>query len=165
MRPIDLLFLCAGNSERSVIAEALLGHRGVGRFRAFSAGSRPTGRVNPLTLELLRRRGLPDRAFRSKSWDEFAGPAAPVMDAIVTVCDSAAGEVCPIWPGRPVTAHWGFPDPAAATGNGREKRMAFNQVFDSIALHVEALVALPGAALAPDRLPAELRAIGDKFRQ
>ena len=125
------------------MAEAALGHWGAGRFRAYSAGSHPTGRIHPLTLDLLARRGLPTQGYRSKSWDEFAAPGAPELDAIVTVCDSAAGEVCPIWPGRPASAHWGFPDPAAVTGSDDECRRAFDRVFAMIEPPVRALAALP----------------------
>ncbi len=152
-KPCAVLFLCTGNSARSVMAEAVLRHWGADRFRAYSAGSHPTGRVNPLTLDLLTRRGLPTQGYRSKSWDEFAAPGAPDLDAIVTVCDSAAGETCSVWPGRPVAAHWGFPDPAAATGDEAARRRAFDRVFEMIEPRVRALVALPvetldGAAFA-----------------
>ena len=128
-RPRNVLFLCTGNSARSVIAEGLLRHLGGDRFRAFSAGSFPTGRVNPGAYPVLRSLGLDPAEFRSKSWDEFAAPGAAPIDFIFTVCDNAAGEVCPIWPGRPVTAHWGVEDPAAFEGTPADQRKAFSSVF------------------------------------
>lgn len=142
-RPFKVLFLCTGNSARSVMAEAALNMLGQGRFEAYSAGSRPTGRVNPFTLELLERQGYATDQLRSKSWDEFAGPQAPMMDAIITVCDNAAGEVCPVWPGHPTTAHWGFEDPAARQGTDDEKRQTFEAVYRQIYSTVQDLVALP----------------------
>lgn len=154
-RTYNVLFLCTGNSARSILAEAYLAHEGAGRFRAFSAGSFPTGRVNPLALELLERRGIPTGDFRSKSWNEFAAPGAPVMDLILTVCDSAAGEVCPVWPGEPITAHWGVPDPAAVTGDDSAKRAAFLQAYTVLARRIDILRGLRLEAL--DRLAAERR--------
>ena len=142
-RPFKVLFLCTGNSARSVMAEAALNRLGQGRFEACSAGSKPTGRVNPLTLELLGRHGYRTDQLRSKSWDEFAGPQAPTMDAIITVCDNAAGEVCPVWPGHPTAAHWGFEDPAAFRGTDDEKRQKFESVYRQIHSTVQELVALP----------------------
>jgi arsenate reductase len=127
--PYNVLFLCTGNSARSILAEALMNHLGEGHFRAFSAGSHPKGEVHPLALETLRANHLPAEGFRSKSWDEFAAPGAPSMDFIFTVCDNAAGEVCPFWPGHPVTAHWGLDDPAAAGGTNQEKLRAFERTF------------------------------------
>jgi arsenate reductase len=124
-RIYNALFLCTGNSARSIMAEKLLQHRGGGRFRAFSAGSFPTGKVNPLAIATLQRFNLDTGGLRSKSWDEFAAPGAPAMDFIFTVCDQAAGEVCPVWPGHPVTAHWGVPDPAAVQGTEAERMTAF----------------------------------------
>ena len=124
----NVLFLCTGNSARSVIAETLLNHWGKGLFRAYSAGSYPAGRVHPLTLDLLARLNFPVAGLRSKSWDEFAAPAAPVLDFVFTVCDQAAGEVCPIWPGQPITAHWGFPDPVSFSGTEAEKRAFFAEI-------------------------------------
>ena len=121
----NVLFLCTGNSARSILAEGILNKRGAGRFRGYSAGSFPKGAVHPLALQLLKEQGLPAEGLRSKSWDEFAAPGAPRMDYIFTVCDQAAGEVCPIWPGHPITAHWGLPDPAAAEGNAAERALAF----------------------------------------
>jgi arsenate reductase (thioredoxin) len=122
---LNVLFLCTGNSARSILAESLLNHWGHGKFRAFSAGSFPKGQVHPLALELLASANLHKDGLRSKSWDEFAVPGAPALDFIFTVCDNAAGEVCPIWPGKPMTAHWGIPDPAAVEGTDIEKRFAF----------------------------------------
>ncbi len=125
----NVLFLCTGNSARSILAEALMTHLSKGVFRGYSAGSFPKGEVHPLSLDLLRQMNLPTEGLRSKSWDEFAAPGAPVMDYVFTVCDQAAGEVCPIWPGHPITAHWGLPDPAAATGSPAERMLAFREAF------------------------------------
>jgi arsenate reductase len=124
-RTFNVLFLCTGNSARSILAEVLLNSIGGGRFRGFSAGSFPKGQVHPMTLQLLRSLQLPTEGLRSKSWDEFAGPGAPVMDFVFTVCDQAAGEVCPVWPGHPVTAHWGVPDPVAMIGSEVQRMNAF----------------------------------------
>ncbi|RIK92014.1 MAG: ArsR family transcriptional regulator [Proteobacteria bacterium] len=156
----NVLFLCTGNSARSVMAEAILNHDGAGRFRAFSAGSQPKGAVHPVTIETLARMGHDVSALRSKSWDEFAGPEAPVMDFIFTVCDNAAGEACPIWPGQPVTAHWGFEDPAAFQGSDAEIRLKFAEIYGQIERRIRIFVNLPLAAL--DRLAVErkLRALG-----
>jgi arsenate reductase (thioredoxin) len=132
-----VLFLCTGNSARSILAEAYLNHAGRGRYRAYSAGSRPNGRVNPFALELLEKAGLPAGSARSKSWDEFARPGAPKIDLVVTVCDAAAAEVCPIWPGRPAKAHWGVPDPAAVQGSGEEKRRAFREAFAALSRRID----------------------------
>jgi arsenate reductase (thioredoxin) len=139
----NVLFLCTGNSARSILAEALLAHWGKGRFKGYSAGSFPRGEVHPLTLELLERLRLPTTGLRSKSWDEFAEPGAPVMDFVFTVCDQAAGEICPIWPGHPVTAHWGVPDPAVAAGNEGERRRAFRDALHTLENRIKLLVALP----------------------
>ena len=133
----NVLFLCTGNSARSILAEAYLNHAGQGRFRAYSAGSHPNGKVNPFALELLREKGIPTQGLRSKSWDEFAVPGAPTLDFVFTVCDNAAGEVCPIWPGRPSKAHWGVPDPAAVRGGEREKREAFLDAFTTLSRRVD----------------------------
>lgn len=138
----NVLFLCTGNSARSILAEAVLNHLGRGRFTGYSAGSFPKGQVHPLALDLLRRRGLATTNLRSKSWSEFAGPGAPRMDYIFTVCDAAAGEVCPIWPGHPVTAHWGLPDPAAATGSREVCLDAFKEAYAIIEARVCALLKL-----------------------
>ena len=156
----NVLFLCTGNSARSVMAEVLLNHWGGARFHAFSAGSHPTGRVNPITLELLDRLKLPTRGLRSKSWDEFAAPGAPVMDFVFTVCDQAAGEVCPIWPGQPITAHWGFPDPAAFVGPEAEKRAFFAEVLRQIESRIKVFAALPLEKLDRLAIQRKVREIG-----
>ena len=140
-RAYNVLFLCTGNSARSVLAEAYLNSRAKGRFRAFSAGSRPAGRVNPLALELLEKKRIDTSGLRSKSWDEFAAPGAPQMDFIFTVCDNAAAEACPFWPGRPATAHWGVDDPAAVTGSEAEKRKAFLKAFEELSAHIDRFLA------------------------
>lgn len=142
-RIFNVLFLCTGNSARSIIAEGLLNFEGKGRFRAYSAGSFPTGKVNPLALEALERAGIPVGSYRSKSWDEFATPDAPVMDFVFTVCDDAAGEVCPVWPGHPVTAHWGVADPAKVSGSDTEKRRQFAETLRILANRIRVFVALP----------------------
>ena len=157
----NALFLCTGNSARSIMAEALLNHLGQGKFRAFSAGSHPTGRVNPLAVETLKLAHIPAPAdLRSKSWDEFARAGAPAMDFVITVCDQAAGEVCPVWPGHPVTAHWGFPDPAAAQGTEVERRAFFYEVFRQMRRRVELFTSLPVASLDRLALKQRLDAIG-----
>ena len=149
-RVYNVLFLCTGNSARSILAEGLLNFEGKGRFRAFSAGSFPKGTVNPLALTTLAQAGLPAEGYRSKSWDEFAGAGAPVMDFVFTVCDDAAGEVCPVWPGHPVTAHWGMPDPAAVEGSEAEKAQAFRETLRMLTNRIRVFTALPIAKL--DRL-------------
>jgi arsenate reductase len=159
-RVFNVLFLCTGNSARSILAEALLNHLGRGRFRAYSAGSFPTGRVNPLALELLAQMKIPAQRARSKSWDEFAAPGAVKFDFIITVCDNAAGEVCPVWPGEPVTAHWGVDDPAAATGTDTEKMLAFRRAFRALEHRIRCLVNLPLASLDWLRIRQELDRIG-----
>jgi arsenate reductase len=156
----NVLFLCTGNSARSVLAESVLNQLGKGRFRAYSAGSMPAGKVNPFTLELLKARELPVDGLRSKSWEEFARPGAPQMDYIITVCDNAAGEVCPVWPGHPATAHWGFEDPAAFTGPDAEKRRVFERIFEEIGVRVRQFLALPFDKVNRPALLAELRALG-----
>ena len=158
----NVLFLCTGNSARSVMAEVLLNHWGKGRFRAFSAGSHPTGRVHPFTLDLLNGLKLPAAGLRSKSWDEFASPHAPVMDFVFTVCDQAAGEVCPIWPGQPITAHWGFPDPAAFVGPDVEKRALFADVFRQIENRIKLFAALPLERLDRLAIQREVRSMGER---
>ena len=150
-RVFNVLFLCTGNSARSVLAEAYLNHRGRGHFRAYSAGSLPKGVVNPLALELLREIGLPTAQLRSKSWEEFAAAGAPDMDCVITVCDNAAGEVCPVWPGRPTTAHWGIPDPAAVAGTHAEQMLAFRQALRQLEARITLLsaVGVTGRSSAP----------------
>ena len=151
-----VLFLCTGNSARSVMAETRLSQWGKGSFRAFSAGSHPTGRINPFTLDLLQLLKLPTAALRSKSWDEFAMPGAPVMDFVFTVCDQAAGEVCPVWPGNPITAHWGVPDPAAVEGSEEHRRQAFRDACRQLEARIKLFTALPIDKL--DRLALKRRA-------
>jgi arsenate reductase len=154
-RVFNVLFLCTGNSARSVMAEVLLNALGQSRFKAYSAGSHPAGRVNPYTLELLAANGHAVEGLRSKSWDEFATPGAPRMDFVITVCDSAAGETCPVWPGQPVTAHWGFQDPAAFEGADDEKRRLFHLVYQQITSRLRIFLNLPMSRL--DRLSLQRR--------
>ena len=149
-RVYNVLFLCTGNSARSILAEALLNAEGEGRFRAFSAGSFPKGAVNPFALSTLEHANLSSQGFRSKSWDEFAAPGAPAMDFVFTVCDDAAGEVCPVWPGHPVTAHWGMPDPAAIEGSHDHKAKAFRDTLRMLSNRIRLFIALPFEKL--DRL-------------
>jgi protein-tyrosine-phosphatase len=159
-RPFNVLFLCTGNSARSVLAESILNGRGKGQFVAYSAGSRPTGSVNPFAVELLKRMNLPTDGLRSKSWDEFAQPGAPPIDFIFTVCDNAAGESCPYWPGHPMTAHWGVPDPAAQQGTDAEKTEAFRNAFRILERRIMTFISLPIATLEGKRLQDKLDAIG-----
>jgi arsenate reductase len=159
-RTHNVLFLCTGNSARSIMAEAILNQIGAGRFRAFSAGSHPTGRVHPLALDLLRENGMAFDTARSKSWDEFARPGAPVMDFVITVCDNAAGEVCPVWPGQPMTAHWGVFDPAAAAGTLETQRQAFRDACHTLIRRIQRLAGLPLGTLDRLSLQNELREIG-----
>lgn len=156
----NVLFLCTGNSARSILAESILRQVGGERFQAFSAGSRPTGKVNPHALEFLRASHLPTDGLTSKSWDDFAKPGAPQLDFVFTVCDSAAGEVCPVWPGQPMTAHWGLPDPAAAEGSDAAKRAAFATTGRVLANRIRAFTSLPLATLDRLSLQARLRDIG-----
>jgi arsenate reductase len=142
-RTYNVLFLCTGNSARSILAEVLLEHWGEGRFKGYSAGSFPKGAVHPLALELLDKLNLPTGGLRSKSWNEFARPGAPVMDFVFTVCDQAAGEICPVWPGNPVTAHWGVPDPAAVQGTEVEQRRAFRHAHHALESRIKLFAALP----------------------
>lgn len=160
-RPLNVLFLCTHNSARSILAEALLNHLGRGRFRAFSAGSSPreNQRPNPLALEALAHAGVSTEGLRSKSWDEFAGPDAPAMDFVLTVCDKAAGEVCPMWPGQPMSAHWGVEDPVDAKGTDEDKRRAFADVFMTLRTRVGLLVNLPIEKLDRLSLQKELQSI------
>jgi arsenate reductase len=148
-RPLNVLFLCTHNSARSILAEALLNHVGQGRFRAFSAGSSPRDnqRPNPLALQMLQQAGVPTKGLRSKSWDEFAAPGAPTMDLVITVCDNAAGETCPFWPGHPATAHWGYADPSNATGSQTQRLEAFRQTMLAIRRRLDLLINLPPARL------------------
>lgn len=159
-RAYNVLFLCTGNSARSILAESLLNHWGRGRFRGFSAGSFPKGEVHPLAVQLLRRMNLPVEGLRSKSWDEFAAPAAPRIDFILTVCDNAAGEVCPVWPGRPVTAHWGIADPAALGGTEADKAIAFGKAFKELETRIKLFTSLPIPSLDALTLQSRLREIG-----
>jgi protein-tyrosine-phosphatase len=159
-RTYNVLFLCTGNSARSILAESLLNHWGKGRFQAFSAGSYPKGQVHPLALDLLKRMNLPAEGLRSKSWDEFAAPDAPPLDFIFTVCDNAAGEVCPVWPGKPMTAHWGIADPAAAGGADFDKSLAFRRALNELETRIKLFTELPLASLEPMALREKLRAIG-----
>ncbi|HKA41444.1 MAG TPA: arsenate reductase ArsC [Burkholderiales bacterium] len=156
----NVLFLCTGNSARSVMAEVLLNTLGKGRFKAHSAGSQPAGKVNPFTLELLRSNGHSVEGLRSKSWDEFARPDAPKMDFVITVCDNAAGEICPVWPGQPMTAHWGFQDPAALEGSDEEKHRLFRSVYQQITHRLRVFLSLPMASLDRLSLQQMVRDIG-----
>lgn len=156
----NVLFLCTGNSARSILGEALLNHWGKGKFRAFSAGSFPKGAVNPLAIELLQSLHLPTDDKHSKSWNVFSGPDAPAMDFVITVCDNAANEVCPIWPGQPITAHWGIPDPAAVTGSEEEQRAAFRDAYRRLDARIKLFVALPLDKLDRLMLKQETERIG-----
>ena len=158
--PYNVLFLCTGNSARSILAECVLNRLGQGRFKAFSAGSFPTGEVHPFALELLRRQNYATERLRSKSWNEFVGRGAHSLDFVFTVCDNAAGEVCPIWPGQPMTAHWGMPDPAAAQGNETACRSAFADTMRMLHNRIGIFVSLPFASLDKLSLQNRLQAIG-----
>ncbi|KAB2845868.1 MAG: arsenate reductase ArsC [Hyphomicrobiaceae bacterium] len=159
-RVFNVLFLCTGNSARSILAECILRKVGAGKFAAYSAGSQPKGAVNPFALKVLAAHDCPSDTVRSKSWEEFGGAAAPRMDFVITVCDSAAGETCPVWPGQPISAHWGIEDPAAAEGTPIEKERAFETAFRYLARRIEAFAALPIASLDELKLKAEMRHIG-----
>ncbi len=159
-KPYNVLFLCTGNSARSILAECVLNRLGQGRFKAFSAGSFPKGEVHPYALDLLRRQNYPTLPLRSKSWNEFAEPGAEPLDFVFTVCDNAAGEVCPVWPGQPMTAHWGMPDPAAAEGNEAERRLAFADTMRMLHNRLGIFVNLPIASLDKLSLQNRLHAIG-----
>ncbi|MBB5502499.1 arsenate reductase ArsC [Paraburkholderia sp. MM5384-R2] len=161
-KPYSVLILCTGNSARSIMAEALFNVLGKGQFRAYSAGSHPSGAVNPFAIEKCAALGYDTARMRSKSWDEFATPDAPQMDFVITVCDQAAGEVCPIWPGKPISAHWGFEDPAACQGTDDEKREVFDKVYRQIMNRVSQFVNLPLHALNHDAIRREMRAIGER---
>ena len=159
-RPYNVLFLCTGNSARSVMAECILARRGGGRFVAYSAGSHPTGRINPDARALLERLGHPTGHLRSKDWTAFTEPDAPRIDLVITVCDQAAGETCPIWPGRPARAHWGVPDPAAASGAQADRRAVFETVYGLLEARIRAFLALPLDRLDGVELEARLAEIG-----
>ena len=156
----NVLFLCTGNSARSIMAEALVTTMGKGRFKGFSAGSHPGGTVNPFAIEQVASTGYPVSDLRSKSWDEFGDDDAPKMDFIFTVCDNAAGETCPYWPGHPLSAHWGFEDPAAVVGTDEEKRAAFHKIFRQIMTRMNIFVSLPLAMLEKNAIQREIQAIG-----
>lgn len=156
----NVLFLCTGNSARSILAESLLNHLGKERFRAFSAGSHPAGQVNPFALELLEKNHFPAGDLRSKSWDEFAQPDAPRLDFVITVCDNAAGEICPVWPGQPMTAHWGIPDPAAVEGSDDVKHRAFVDAMNQLLRRISMFVSLPFQTLDGMKLQQAVRDIG-----
>ena len=161
MKPYNVLFLCTGNSARSIIAEAILNHCGKGRFRAFSAGSHPRGEVHPLALDVLRRNQIPTDSLRSKSWEEFTAHGTPAIDFVFTVCDRAAAERCPIWPGHPTTAHWGVRDPAAVAGTHEQKARAFNNAFWDLDARLRVFTSLQLERLDEVTLTRQLREIGE----
>ncbi len=161
-RPFNVLFLCTGNSARSILAESLLNHIGAGRFVGYSAGSFPKGAVHPVALALLQELKLPATGLRSKSWDEFAAPGAPHLDFVFTVCDNAAGEVCPVWPGQPVTGHWGLPDPASVEGPEAVRWAAFRQTLLALESRLRAFTSLPIASLDNISLHEQVRAMGQQ---
>jgi arsenate reductase (thioredoxin) len=159
-RPFNVLFLCTGNSARSIMAEAILNRVGAGKFRAYSAGSQPKGRVHPHIMQLLASLGYATSGFRSKSWNEFAKPGAPALDFVFTVCDNAAGETCPVWPGQPMTAHWGIPDPAEAKGSAAEIGLAFRDAYRMLSQRIGSFAALPIRSLDQLSLQRRLDEIG-----
>ena len=159
-RHYNVLFLCTGNSARSILAESILNKQGKGNFSAFSAGSHPKGQVHPIALELLGHLGFPTEHLRSKNWEEFAAPHCPHLDFVFTVCDYAAGEACPYWPGQPMTAHWGIPDPAAVEGSGMDKSLAFREAFRSLETRIKLFLSLPLASIERMRLKQQLDEIG-----
>lgn len=159
-RPLNVLFLCTGNSARSILAEAYLNARAEGRFRAYSAGSHPNGTVNAFALDLLAKMGIATGGLRSKSWEEFARPGSPELHFIFTVCDNAAGETCPVWPGQPITAHWGVEDPAAVRGSDADRRQAFLKAFTELSTSVNLMLALPIEKLDRHSVAGKLREIG-----
>ncbi|HVU42999.1 MAG TPA: arsenate reductase ArsC [Xanthobacteraceae bacterium] len=159
-QPFNVLFLCTGNSARSIVAEAILNRLGVGKFRAFSAGSQPKGQVHPETIRLLQSLGYDVSRLRSKSWSEFADPGAPLLDFVFTVCDNAAGETCPVWPGQPMTAHWGVPDPAEATGTQAEIALAFKDAYRMLERRIGIFTSLPLRSFDHLSLQKKLREIG-----
>ena len=160
VKTYNVLFVCTGNSARSILAEALMNHLGQGRFKGWSAGSDPSGTVNPLTLQTLEKLRLPTEGYRSKSWDEFAGSDAPHMDFVFTVCDQAAGEACPVWPGQPVSAHWGVPDPATFEGTPERKTREFMNTASTLRRRIELMLSLPIDRLQATALQREVRDIG-----
>lgn len=157
----NILFLCTGNSARSIMAEALVTTMSRGRFKGFSAGSQPSGKVNPLAIEKIKEIDYPIDSLRSKSWDEFSLAAAPKMDFIITVCDNVAGETCPFWPGQPISAHWSFEDPAATDGTDEQKRVAVNKIFRQIVARMNTFFALPIEKLEKNAIQHEMKTIGD----
>lgn len=159
-RPYNILFLCTGNSARSILAEALINQWGRGKFRGYSAGSHPKGTVHPVALQLLKHMNLPTGELRSKSWDEFAAPHGPPLDFVFTVCDNAAGEMCPYWPGQPMTAHWGLPDPAAVEGSDMQIAVAFRSTFQALDHRIKIFTSLPLTSLDRIKLQERLDAIG-----
>src|SRR5688500_8906827 len=159
-KTLSVLFLCTGNSARSILADAFLNSAGRGRFTAYSAGSHPAGKVNPFALELLEKNRMATSGLRSKNWDEFAQPGAPMLDFVFTVCDNAAGEMCPIWPGQPMTAHWGVADPAAVEGADTEKWLAFRTAFRELESRIKIFTSLPIRSLDRVKLQERLHAIG-----
>ena len=159
-RTYNVLFLCTGNSARSILAESLVNAHGRGLFRGFSAGSHPKGKVHPIALELLKKMSFPTEGLRSKSWEEFSTGRGPALDFVFTVCDNAAGEVCPYWPGQPMTAHWGVPDPAAVGGSETEQWMAFRAAFRALENRIKIFISLPLATLDRTKLKARLDEIG-----
>lgn len=163
-RIFNVLFLCTGNSARSILAEGILNHIGKGRFSAFSAGSHPAGSINPFALEILKQQGVPTAELRSKNWDEFSNSDAPHLDFVITVCDKAAGEICPVWPGQPMTAHWGIEDPAAVVGDDEMKRRAIAKAFREMSTRISLFTSLPLQKLDAMSLKRELDAIG-KLRE
>jgi arsenate reductase len=164
MRPFNVLFLCTGNSARSILAEAYLNAKGKGRFVAYSAGSHPTAKINPFAVELLQKNRIANSGLHSKNWNEFAAPGAPRLDFVITVCDNAAGETCPFWPGQPITAHWGVQDPAAVQGTDEVKRRAFLNAFTELSTRINYLVALPIEKLDRLTLKTKLEDIGKRTR-
>jgi arsenate reductase (thioredoxin) len=159
-RPYNVLFLCTGNSARSILAESIMNKWGNGQFRGFSAGSHPNGHVNPLALELLGQLEFPTEGLRSKSWDEFAAPNPIHFDFVITVCDNAAGAACPVWPGQPITAHWGIPDPAAVEGTEVERKIAFGQAFKAMETRIKLFLSLPFASIDQMRIKERMDAVG-----
>jgi arsenate reductase len=164
-RPYHVLFLCTGNSARSILAESIMNRLGKGQFIGLSAGSYPKGQVHPLAIDLLQHLDFPTAGLRSKSWDEFAAPGSPHLDFVITVCDNAAGEVCPYWPGHPMTAHWGIPDPAAVEGTEVERKFAFRQAFHALETRIKLFLSLPIATLDKMRLQERMNVIGQTPRE